>query len=238
VRAGKPPTVAQRTSQQMDDRNPHSNSQFASRLGQLPLPEPARSSGLGSAHPRRPWLSIAVFAGMLSLSAGPLLGYLKRSGESSPAVAGQTGNQATPTTLPVAPLPSQAQPSEPHAMVPAPMLLADKQQAVMALVAEANRALDQGDAPRAEQLFGRVVSLDEDNARAAFGLSRIRLAQGNLSGAEGWIQLAIRKRPRRAAYHTHYAAILQRLGNHDEAREERLRTNSGSESDESDELHE
>jgi predicted Zn-dependent protease len=81
-------------------------------------------------------------------------------------------------------------------------------------------------------VFGHVLELSQDNPRAAYGLSRIRLIQNNLSGAEGWIQLALRKRPRRAAYHAHYAEVLTRMGRMAEAREEQARASANRDSEE------
>lgn len=98
-------------------------------------------------------------------------------------------------------------------------------QTITSLLADGNRALEADDAPSAERLFARVIELDEDNPRAAYGLARVRLSQNNLSGAEGWIQQAIRKRPRRAMYHALYAEILDKLGNPEAAQEERAHLN-------------
>jgi tetratricopeptide (TPR) repeat protein len=99
---------------------------------------------------------------------------------------------------------------------------------LLALRLQGERALViRQDLREAEELFSRMLELEDGNARAAFGMARVRLAQGNLSGAEGWIQLAISKRPRRAPYHALYAQILSQLGREDEALEERLRAAGG-----------
>ena len=218
---GQRPSGDELTRHERDPRVPMSNSQFATRLSRLNVPSPPSSAAKSRERSRRPLASIALFAGMLTLSAMPLLRYLQQSEE--PLARKQQAGE------PVSESSSQAAGAERVSAASAPVLASEpasteeKQQTIMALVAEANRALELGDAPQAERLFGRVIALDEDNPRAAFGLSRIRLSQGNLSGAEGWIQLAILKRPRRAAYHLQYAEILERLGNHREAGEERRR---------------
>jgi hypothetical protein len=230
-RAARPTSVEELAREEADERDPLTNSQFATRLSQLPAVEPARVPGSGSGRARRPWLSIVIFGGMLSLSAVSLLRFLNSADEDATPPPGSQASEGAATAQPQAAPRSVASPAAP-AEISVEGSAEAKQQTIMALVAEANRVLDAGDAPQAERMFGQVVAIDEDNPRAAYGLSRIRLLQGNLSGAEGWIQLAIRKRPRRAAYHAHYAAILERLGNHDEAHVERLRAQGGSESDE------
>lgn len=222
--------VEQLEREEQEQRDTLSNSQFATRLSQLPAPESRRTPGSGAGRSRRPWLSIGLFGGMLALSAVSLLRYLKLADDQVTQVTAASDSSHTeqggPQPVPLLDAESSVSGAAAEASPEA------KQQTIMALVAEANRVLDAGDAPQAERLFGQVVALDEDNPRAAFGLSRIRFLQGNLSGAEGWIQLAIRKRPRRAAYHAHYAAILERLGNHDEALLEHQRAQGGSESEE------
>lgn len=75
----------------------------------------------------------------------------------------------------------------------------------------------------AEALFASALSRDDDNSRAYYGLARIRLHQGNVEGAEGWIVSALRKRPKRAEYHSLYAVVLERLGRRAEAARARAR---------------
>ena len=55
------------------------NSQFATRLSLLNVPSPASSAAKSSERARRPLVSIALFGGMLALSAVPLLRYLKQN---------------------------------------------------------------------------------------------------------------------------------------------------------------
>jgi hypothetical protein len=90
-----------------------------------------------------------------------------------------------------------------------------------ALLEEGERALRADDERLAESLFARARDFDGDDAGGAFGLARVRLAQDDLEGAEGWILLAIRQRPRRAEYRALHAEILQRFGRGPEAQLER-----------------
>jgi len=80
-----------------------------------------------------------------------------------------------------------------------------------ALLEEGERALRADDERLAELLFARALDFDND-ARGAFGLARVRLTQGDLDGAEGWITLAIRKQPRQAQYRALHSELLQRRG--------------------------
>lgn len=157
---------------------------------------------------------------MLGLSVVPLWRYAG-SGEvvppgPSPHVLGRASE---PGPISVAQLSPTSAPSSAELAAAAS---ADREEQLASLVAAGNRALDTGGVLDAERLFGRAIELDEYNSRAAFGLARIRLLQGNLAGAEGWIQLALRKRPKRRAYHALYAEILARMGRDADARDERL----------------
>lgn len=161
---------------------------------------------------------------MLGLSVVPLLRYARsHEGPHLAPVALPLGGASAPQPIVTSAVSSAARVREVAAQAEAKAAEAREQQ-LAGLVAAGNRALESDAEPEAERLFGRVVELDEDNPRAAFGLARIRLHQGNLSGAEGWIQLALRKRPKRSAYHALYAEILARLGRDDEADEERRHT--------------
>jgi Flp pilus assembly protein TadD len=91
------------------------------------------------------------------------------------------------------------------------------------LVGEAERALGRGEERLAETLLGRALKVDEKHPRAAFTLARMRFAQNNLEGAEGWVLVAIRGRPRVAEYHSLYADILARQGHSSHARRERAK---------------
>ncbi|HEX6239591.1 MAG TPA: tetratricopeptide repeat protein [Polyangiales bacterium] len=206
----------------------------AGNVERAPEPSPAAANGLepqptrvasqrAPTRTRRPWASVALFSAMLALSVVPLLRYAlsheqpQAAATMKPASASQV---AASMAARVAREPASA--SGLGAGVAAPD--AGREQQLITLIAAGNRALEEGAISDAERLFGRVVELDEDNPRAAYGLARVRLTQGNLSGAEGWIQLALRKRPRRRAYHALYAEVLMRLGRTDEAHEEERHT--------------
>jgi hypothetical protein len=81
----------------------------------------------------------------------------------------------------------------------------------LALIEEGDRVLRAGDERLAELLFARALDFSDD-ARGAFGLARVRLAQGDLDGAEGWIVIAIRQHPQRQEYRALHAELLQRRG--------------------------
>lgn len=183
-----------------------------SQPAEPPLAEPART--------RKPWLSIALFSGMLALSVVPLWRYAGSGDAVHPrAVApGAAQRRSAPPVVSVAQLSPVHITSEAELESEAGL---ERQAQLASLVAAGNRALDAGGVSEAERLFGRVIELEEDNSRAAFGLARIRLLQGNLTGAEGWIQLALRKRPKRRAYHALYAEVLARMGRTAEAEDER-----------------
>jgi thioredoxin-like negative regulator of GroEL len=90
-----------------------------------------------------------------------------------------------------------------------------------ALLAEGERALLANDERLAETLFARARDFAGDEAQGAYGLARVRLAQGDLEGAQGWIGQAIKQWPRRAEYRALHAEILQRFGRGAEAQLER-----------------
>jgi hypothetical protein len=99
----------------------------------------------------------------------------------------------------------------------------DRVAAADQLMAAGLKALSAGDRALAEALLGRALERDDDNPRAHFALAQIRVYQGNFEGAEGWLTLAIQKRPRRAEYHALYAKVLEQLGRSEEAAAERAR---------------
>jgi Flp pilus assembly protein TadD len=91
------------------------------------------------------------------------------------------------------------------------------------LFERATRAEREGDTAFAEALLGHAFELDEKNPHPAFAMARIRFAQGNLSGAEGWVARAVQLRPRRAEYRRLYAKILDALGRPRQAQHEERR---------------
>jgi tetratricopeptide (TPR) repeat protein len=194
--------------------------------------------------PRWTRFSLAIFGAMLAASALPLARY---AGLVSSNHAGRPpAIQLAMPVAPSEPRPimvvveargsageqsqeTGAQPGVQLQALPAdPMLAAlervegelasDAVTAADQLLAHGLKALAAGDQRFAEALFGRALKLDDDNPRAYYGLAQIRLAEGNLQGAEGWILAALRKRPRRAEYHSLYARLLEGLGRPEEAR--------------------
>ena len=94
-----------------------------------------------------------------------------------------------------------------------------------ALLQEAEHALQVGQLTLAVSLFERGMDFDGDfdgdDARAEFGLARLRLALDDPDSAEVWALRAIHKRPRRLEYRALLAEILQRQGRGAEAQMER-----------------
>jgi hypothetical protein len=212
------------------------------------LPELTPRRARGTQDPRWTRFSLAIFGVVLAASILPLARYTGVLGSLAPRGSAPAIQVALPAAssggAPAAPGPA-VQPMNPTvsqepfavpaaAALPAdPMLAAlekverelvsDPVQAADQLLAQGLRALAAGDPRFAEALLGRALKLDDDNPRAYYGLAQIRLAQGNLQGAEGWIVAALRKRPRRAEYHALYAKLLDALGRPAEAQAARAK---------------
>ncbi len=169
---------------------------------------------------RKPWLSLLLFAGMVALSVVPLLRYAVSNEEGAPPANATAPLRRAGLAAPAKNARLEHERSIRAAQAGPSSSVVDREQTIASALSEGTRALETGDVSAAERMFGQVLELAEDNHRAAYGLSRIRLKQNNLSGAEGWIQLALRKRPRRAAYHALYADVLTRMGRLGEARQE------------------
>jgi hypothetical protein len=201
------------------------------------LPRPPRLPSVEVAQqpaptPRRfPWASLTFFAVMLTASLVPLFHYRGEGKQSEPRVL-----RAELRALEPEPRVEPAGPSAPAANVSfAPTVTAlptaverieralwgQPKRVQQALIEEGERALRADDERLAETLFARSRDFDGDDARGAYGLARVRLAQGDLEGAEGWVLLAIRQHPRRAEYRALHAEILQRFGRGPEAQLER-----------------
>jgi hypothetical protein len=195
----------------------------------------------------RSLFQVLAFAFVVLASMVPVLRYTGVLGGNPHGERAQNAPQASvsativptpkaPPVAPVAPAPSAAPapaqlaprvlpgPSDPVSAAVArieAMLPASPGAASDTLVAEALRALDAGEERLAETLLGRALKLDEQNPRAAYALARIRLAQNNLEGAEGWVLVALRLRPKRAEYHALYAEVLAKQGHTSHAKRER-----------------
>jgi hypothetical protein len=187
-----------------------------------------RASTTASA--RRPWLSVVVFAGMLALSVVPLLRYTE-SGEQTGAQGRRAEARKIVRPEHVASTLAPARAEDQGRATTAAQVSGDTAEEIAKLLSKGNRALETSSIREAERMFGHVIELSGDDPHAAYGLARIRLIQNNLSGAEGWIQLALQKRPRRASFHALYAEVLTRMGRLSEAREEQARANVSRDSD-------
>lgn len=216
------------------------------RPPRLPSFEAAQQPGPA---PRRfPWASLAVFAVALMASLAPLFHYRVESNQSEPRAARTAANVvqgASTTSAPligntaavtgvvgevVRPVPvvTQALGATPAALT-TPTAAERIERAFwgqpnrvqQALLAEGERALQADDERLAETLFARALDFSADDAQGAYGLARVRLAQGDLDGAEGWVVTAIKQRPRRGEYRALHAEILQRFGRGAEAQLER-----------------
>lgn len=172
------------------------------RPPRLPMPDvPAAAPSTR----RFPWVSLAVFALMLAASSAPLMRYSGVRTSAKPHVAS------------VPPAPATRAPGSLAASLPSSHAVAQ----LRTLLDEGERALANADERLAEARFGRAYELDPNHAGAHYGLARVRFAQGDLEGAEGWLLSAIAKRPREAAYRLLNAELLERRGRRDEAERER-----------------
>jgi tetratricopeptide (TPR) repeat protein len=208
-----------------EEHRPQRTPHFAAALRSL------RPAFGGTTPGRRPVVSIALFCGMLALSAFTLLRYALPERDGS-ALTG--ARSAQPSDARRTPRDTGALAAQPRAATNAneqqveqaaasPDPAQARAELILSLRQQGDRALIRGSLREAEQAFTGIFQVEPENARAAFGLAQVRRAQGDLSGAEGWVQQAIRKRPRRAVYHAFYAEILTELGREDDAVEERLR---------------
>ncbi|MFT3923698.1 MAG: tetratricopeptide repeat protein [Myxococcales bacterium] len=184
---------------------------------------------------KRNRISVAIFGAMLLASVVPLARYLGSAKPSEPSKASSTTSDLVGTLPELAAdvPPSNAAPSLAEKLPADPMLEAlaqaesnlpaDPVAAADQLMNLGLKALANGDERFAEALLGRALKRDDDNPRAYFALAKIRMSQGNLQGAEGWVVSALHKRPRRAEYHALYATVLEAMGRTEEAAKARAR---------------
>jgi hypothetical protein len=195
------------------------------------LPRPPRLPIFDSMPPppprarRIPWISVTMLGTVLLASMVSLFHYRglrdELSVEGAESGAGGRANGAPAgTPREVASTPSSLDPAQAVGRVER-AFWGKPAQVREALLAEGNRALASSDERVAELLFARAHELDGDRSQSAHGLARVRLAQGDLEGAEGWLLTAIEGRPREPAYHALYADILERSGRTSEAQLER-----------------
>lgn len=195
------------------------------------LPRPPRLPNLEplGAQPatrRFPWTSLTVFTAMLGASAITLSRYSDVNAVSKHPAAD------------VALAPVQA----PAAHEPASMKLRESERDTVdrivarswaeptrmraALLDEGERALANRDERLAEALFARAQELPASDGRPEYGLARVRFAQHDLEGAEGWLQAAIGRASEVAEYHSLYARVLEQRGRSAQAEAERARARS------------
>lgn len=135
---------------------------------------------------RFPVMSLSIFAVVLGASLAPLAHYRGERGP-SPVTHELTGMREVDWGS-LAPFAHE------------PALWGEPTPSRERLLAEGERALGAGDAAAAEAAFVQALSFGIEDPNAAFGLARVRLAQGDLQGARGWAEAAQRRRPQEALY--------------------------------------
>jgi tetratricopeptide (TPR) repeat protein len=178
------------------------------------LPRPPRVPTFDSQPPppprarRFPWLSLGVFA-MVLVASGITLWHYRGLGPDG----------VDPRGAPH--LVAQLSGDSPAVARIERTFWGKPEQVRLALLEEADRALETNDERIAELLYARARELPGDRSLAAHGLARVRLAQGDLEGAEGWILSAIQEKPKNPGHHALYADVLMRQGRGSEAQLER-----------------
>jgi hypothetical protein len=183
---------------------------------------------------RFPWASLAVFIVMLFASFAPLSRYRGERQDASALAAEQRNQRSSEdddSSLSLADTrfdvsASALEPRQARAAMQIERALWGEPARVReALLQEAEHALQVGQLTLAASLFERGMDFDGDfdgdDARAEFGLARLRLALDDPDAAEVWALRAIHKRPRRLEYRALLAEILQRQGRGAEAQMER-----------------
>jgi hypothetical protein len=135
---------------------------------------------------RFPWMSLSIFAVVLGASLAPLMRY---SGERTSSMVSH--ELASLREVDWGSLPPLAHGIE-RTLWDQPAALRDQ------LLDEGEHALSVGDPAAAEGAFVQALAYGIDDPSAAFGLARVRLAQGDLLGARGWAETALRRRPQDA----------------------------------------
>ncbi|MET0287614.1 MAG: tetratricopeptide repeat protein, partial [Polyangiales bacterium] len=144
---------------------------------------------------RFPWMSLSIFAVVLGASLAPLVRY---SGERTSAMVNhELASLREVDWGSLAPLAHGIE----RTLWGEPAALRDR------LLDDGERALSAGDSSAAEGAFVQALSYGIDEPSAAFGLARVRLAQGDLLGARGWAETALRRSPQDARYR----GFLERL---------------------------
>jgi Flp pilus assembly protein TadD len=81
----------------------------------------------------------------------------------------------------------------------------------------ARDALQQGQTPKAEELYAAIVDDNPDDTEALYFLAAMRLERGKVLGARASIELAIEKSPNNARYRVAMGQILARQKQYNEA---------------------
>lgn len=194
------------------------------------LPRPPRLSGDSQPPPaptprRFPWASLTVFALVLAASSVPLFHYSDMREQPRSEADDARGQPA-----------AQRAPVQRHARTQSSVHTAvawlerehsgQRERLPAALLAAGERALDTRDGRLAEAFYARAYELAPSDARAEVGLARVRLLQGDLEGAEGWLLAALAKEPQIAEYRLLHADVLERRGQPVEAKSERAKARS------------
>lgn len=136
-----------------------------------------------------------------------------------PAVAPPPAHAETPAARNEAP---QPEPVPPNQEAPPPSepedLPRDPKAASDALVARARPAVLQGDLAAAEPILTRAIAIDESNPRPYEAFARLYLARRDGPAALAWIDKALKRRPKRAAYHVMRGDALKLGGDTSAAR--------------------
>jgi Tetratricopeptide repeat len=151
---------------------------------------------------RFPWMSLSIFAIMLGASLASVARYrVERTTTSAAAdAAGLRGLREVDW----ASLAPAARTFE-HTLWGEPASMRET------LLEDGEHALAVKDVQAAEGAFTRALAFGVDDPSAAFGLARVKFAQGDLQGARGWAETALRRRPLEQRYHSFLEKVTGRL---------------------------
>jgi Tetratricopeptide repeat len=151
---------------------------------------------------RFPWMSLSIFAIMLGASLASVARYrVERSTTSAAAdAAGLRGLREVDWASLV-----------PAARTFEHTLWGEPASTRETLLDDGEQALAAKDVQAAEAAFTRALAFGVDDPSAAFGLARVKFAQGDLLGARGWAETALRRRPLDQRYHSFLEKVTGRL---------------------------
>jgi hypothetical protein len=190
----EPPRVSQTVRKKQQPERPAVKTDIeellplSQRVKSLPLPPKLPTFEAPQLPPpttrRFPVMSLSIFAVVVGASLAPLARY--RGERSASAPAPQLAGIPEVDWSSLAPLAHEPK--------------VRGQAARDRLLDEGERALDAGDVSAAESAFVQALAFGIEDPSAPFGLARVRLAQGDLQGARGWAETALRRRPEHARY--------------------------------------